>query len=114
VEFQQLADIEALNLIDESPDPYRAVSAEEQVQRIWAVLEGMPDEYRTVLIQRRFEDQPLSALAREMGMSVSTLEKRLARALYLLNEGLRAQEADARARASVVLPDGAPGMQKFF
>ena len=111
VEFQHLADIEELNLIDDGPDPYRTASAQEQVQRIWAVLESMPPEYRTVLIQRRFEDQPLSALAREMGMSVSTLEKRLARAMYLLNEGLRAQEAESRTRATFTLPDG---NRKFF
>lgn len=114
VEFEHLADIEELNLIDEGPDPYRAASAEEQVQRIWAVLESMPPEYRTVLIQRRFEDQPLSTLAREMGMSVSTLEKRLARAMYLLNEGLRAQDAEARTRASLAPPAGVPGNRKFF
>ena len=114
IEFQHLADIEELNLIDEGPDPYRAASAEEQVQRIWAVLESMPPEYRTVLVQRRFEDQPLSTLARELGMSVSTLEKRLARAMYLLNEGLRAQEAEARTRASFAPPDGVPGNRKFF
>ena len=114
VEFQHLADIEALNLIDEAPDPCRAASAQEQVQRIWAVLESMPSEYRTVLIQRRFEDQPLSALAREMGMSVSTLEKRLARAMYLLNEGLRTQEIEARERASFRLPEGAAGIRKFY
>jgi RNA polymerase sigma factor (sigma-70 family) len=110
VEFQHLADIEELNLIDDGPDPYRVANAQEQVQRIWAVLESMPPEYRTVLIQRRFEDEPLSALAREMGMSVSTLEKRLARALYLLNEGLRTQEA-SQARESSTLPNG---NRKFF
>jgi len=114
IEFQHLADMEELNLIDEGADPYRAASAKEQVQRIWAVLEKMPPEYRSVLIQRRFEDQPLSTLAREMGMSVSTLEKRLARAMYLLNEGLRAQEAEAQTRASFTLPDGVPGNRKFF
>jgi RNA polymerase sigma factor (sigma-70 family) len=97
IEFQQLADVEALNLIDEGPDPYRTACAGEQVQRIWAVLESMPPEYRSVLIQRRFEDQPLSAMAREMGLSLSTLEKRLARSIYLLNEGLRAQEAAVEA-----------------
>jgi RNA polymerase sigma-70 factor (ECF subfamily) len=92
IEFQQVADVEALNLIDEGPDPYRAACAQEQVQRLTAVLESMPPEYRSVLIQRRIEDQPLSAMARRMGMSVSTLEKRLGRAMFLLNEGLRARE----------------------
>jgi len=114
VEFQHLADVEELNLIDEGPDPCRVASAQEQVQRIWAVLESMPPEYRTVLVQRRFEDQPLSALARETGTSVSTLEKRLARAMYLLNEGLRAQDIEARERAAFRLPAGGAGIRKFF
>lgn len=94
IEFQHLADADSESLIDEGPDPYRTAEVTEQVQRVWIVLESMPEEYRSVLIQRRFEDQPLSILARQMGMSLSTLEKRLARAIYLLNEGLRAQEVE--------------------
>jgi RNA polymerase sigma-70 factor (ECF subfamily) len=113
IEFQQLADVEALNLIDEGPDPYRAACAKEQVQRLGAVLESMPPEYRSVLIQRRLEDQPLSAMARRMGMSVSTLEKRLARAMYLLNEGLRAQEAGVATDESSTLSDSVVGGGKF-
>jgi RNA polymerase sigma factor (sigma-70 family) len=113
IEFQQLADVEALNLIDEGPDPYRAACAKEQVQRLGAVLESMPPEYRSVLIQRRLEDQPLSAMARRMGMSVSTLEKRLARAMYLLNEGLRAQEAAVATDESSTPSDSVVGGGKF-
>jgi RNA polymerase sigma-70 factor (ECF subfamily) len=113
IEFQQLADVEALNLIDEGPDPYRAACAKEQVQRLGAVLESMPPEYRSVLIQRRLEDQPLSAMARRMGMSVSTLEKRLARAMYLLNEGLRAQEAAVATDESPTPSDSVVGGGKF-
>jgi DNA-directed RNA polymerase specialized sigma24 family protein len=77
------------------------------------VLESMPPEYRSVLIQRRLEDQPLSAMARRMGMSVSTLEKRLARAMYLLNEGLRAQEAAVATDESSTPSDSVVGGGKF-
>jgi RNA polymerase sigma-70 factor (ECF subfamily) len=73
----------------------------------------MPPEYRSVLIQRRLEDQPLSALARRMGMSVSTLEKRLARAIYLLNEGLRAQEAAVATDERSTSSDSVVGGEKF-
>ena len=114
IDYQHLADLEPLNLIDEGPDPYRAAAATEQVQRVWAVLESLPPEYRSVLIQRRFEDQPLRDMAREMGMSLSTLEKRLARALYLLNEGLRAREAAAETGEGSTLTDGITGGRKFF
>jgi RNA polymerase sigma factor (sigma-70 family) len=92
VEFQRLADVEAANFVDEAPDPLRAACARDQVQRMWAVLEKMPPECRSVLIQRRLDDRPISELAREMGISASTLEKRLARAIHLLNVGLLAYE----------------------
>jgi RNA polymerase sigma factor (sigma-70 family) len=91
VEFQRLADVEAARLVDEGPDPFRTASAHEQLRRIWAVLDEMPPEYRSVLIQRRLDDEPISQIARRMNMSVSTLEKRLARAIYLLNVGLQAR-----------------------
>jgi RNA polymerase sigma-70 factor (ECF subfamily) len=109
IEFQQLADSEALNLADETPDPFRAACASDQVQRILAVLDKMPPMYRSVLIQRRLDERPISELARQMGMSASTLEKRLARAIYLLNAGLRADEPATDGDESSARPDDAVG-----
>jgi RNA polymerase sigma factor (sigma-70 family) len=101
IEFEHMADVEALNVVDEAPDPFRVASAREQLQRIWAVLEKMPPEYRSLLIQRRLDDRPIREIALEMKMSISTLEKRLARAIHLLNTGLR-------ARGVIMGPDESP------
>jgi RNA polymerase sigma factor (sigma-70 family) len=101
IEFQRLADVESLNFVDEAPDPFRATDARDQVQRMWALLEKMPPEYRSVLIQRRLDDRPISELAREMGISASTLEKRLGRAIHLLNVGMLAHETTAGDGVSV-------------
>jgi RNA polymerase sigma-70 factor (ECF subfamily) len=109
IEFQQLADSEALNFADEAPDPFRAAYASAQVRRILAILDKMPAKYRSVLIQRRLDDRPISELARQMGMSASTLEKRLARAIYLLNAGLRTDEAATDGDERSARPDDAVG-----
>ena len=107
IEFQRLADVEALCLVDEAPDPFRAAYARDKVQRIWAILQKMPPAYRSILIQRRLDDRPISDLARETGISASTLEKRLARAIHLLNVGLRAHEVTADIDAISTRPGSA-------
>ena len=109
IDFQRLADSEALNFADEAPDPFRAAYASDQVQRILAVLDKMPPKYRSVLIERRLDDRPISELARQSGTSASTLEKRLARAIYLLNAGLRAYGAATDDDESSARPDDAVG-----
>ena len=100
VQFQRLADIEAFNLVDEAPGPVRSAEARDQVQKIWAILQRMPPDYRSILIQSRLDDRPVSEVAREMNVSPSTLEKRLARAIHLLSVGLQAHESTADTGAS--------------
>lgn len=100
IEFQRLPDVDALDLVDEAPGPYRVAAAKDQVRRIWAILEKMPPECRSVLIQRRLDDQSIREIADQTGVSVSTMEKRLARAVYLLTEGLRAYNGAAETQDS--------------
>jgi RNA polymerase sigma-70 factor (ECF subfamily) len=58
------------------------------VARIGEALAQMPERCRTVLIRRRFDNQSPTEIARELGISLSTLEKRLARAVVLLGRAL--------------------------
>jgi len=100
VDFRQISDFDAIQFVDESPDALRVAAARDQVRRMLAVLEKMPADYRAILLQRRLDDRVPSEIARESGISLSTLEKRLARAIHLLNRGMEAY-ADPAEKASV-------------
>jgi RNA polymerase sigma factor (sigma-70 family) len=88
VEFQQLAEIDTIDLHDDSPDPFRVLAGRDQVERLASALDGLPERCRTVFVRRRVREQAPGEIARDLGISVSTFEKRLARALYLLTRAL--------------------------
>jgi RNA polymerase sigma factor (sigma-70 family) len=88
VDFQQLTEMDTLDLSDDAPDAFRVVAGRDQMARLGKAIELLPERCRTVFVRRRFRDQPPGEIARDLGISLSTLEKRLARALYLLTRAL--------------------------
>lgn len=89
VEFQQLTEFDTLDLHDDAPDPFRVAAGREQIARLSVALAGLPERCRTVFIRRRFHDQLPGEIAGDLGISLSTFEKRLARALYLLTRAMQ-------------------------
>jgi RNA polymerase sigma factor (sigma-70 family) len=88
VRFQQLSELDTLDLRDDAPDAYRVAAGRDQVVRLSAALDGLPERCRTVFVRRRFREQPAGEIASDLGISLSTFEKRLARALHLLTRAL--------------------------
>jgi RNA polymerase sigma factor (sigma-70 family) len=84
VAFQQLAEIDTFDLHDEDPDPFRVAAGRDQVARLTKAIDLLPERCRTVFVRRRFREQSPREIAQDLGISLSTFEKRLARALYLL------------------------------
>jgi RNA polymerase sigma factor (sigma-70 family) len=84
VEFQQLAEIDTVDLSDDAPDAFRVAAGHDQVARLHKALALLPERCRTVFVRRRFRDQSPREIADDLGISLSTFEKRLARAMYLL------------------------------
>ena len=72
---------------DEPPEPVETVSQESRVLNavdLYAALEKLPQELRTVVILRFFEDMKISDIAVVTGSTLSTAKNRLYRALHLL------------------------------
>jgi len=110
VSFRQLTEIDACEIDDESPDPFRIAAGREEMARVQEALDSLPEPGRSLLIQRRLEGRSPTAMSRASGISLSTLEKRLARAYYLLDRALggdrRAGEGSARARSPESVVNG--------
>jgi RNA polymerase sigma factor (sigma-70 family) len=107
--FDQLAMAEDFDIVDESPDAFRVVSGREQVARLDAVLKGLPERCRRVFVMRRIEERSPREIAQALGLSPSTLEKRLARAHYLIAQAFAASPAKM---ANAGKTADAPGREK--
>lgn len=88
VEFSQLIETENLAVPDENPDAFRIAAGREAVARASEALEAMPERCRTAVVQCRVQGETPTSVAATMGLSLSTLEKRLTRGLKLLAAAL--------------------------
>jgi RNA polymerase sigma-70 factor (ECF subfamily) len=86
--FEQLTLAEDFDVVDESPDAFRVVSGREQLARLDAALKDLPERCRSVFVMRRIEERSPREVAKRLGLSPSTLEKRLARAHFLVTKAL--------------------------
>ncbi|WBO22911.1 RNA polymerase sigma factor [Sphingomonas abietis] len=106
VEFEQWVEVDGLAIADDDPDPFRIAAGRQAVARADAALETMPERCRTALVQCRLEEQSPRSVATAMGLSLSTLEKRLARGLKLLAAAL--YPCDGGDAPAAPLADTAP------
>lgn len=99
VDFRQFVDADHLNLADDAPDPQRIAEDRQAVADFGQALEQLPERCRTVFVRRRIEDQSPREIASDLGVSLSTLEKRLARAITLLTKALEPRRREQAAMA---------------
>jgi RNA polymerase sigma factor (sigma-70 family) len=85
VSFDLVADIEQYEGHC-SPDPM--LSARDELRQVQRVIDGLPPQCRRVFVLRRVHELSPGEIAREMELSVSTVEKHLAKALMLIARGL--------------------------
>lgn len=68
--------------------PERILLGREAFGRMVAALEELPERPRTIFVLNRFEDLSAPQIARRLGVSVSTVEKDMMRAVAFLRERL--------------------------
>lgn len=72
--------------------PERVLQAREQMARVMAALNALPERTRRVFILVRFEEMSYKLVAQRLGVSVSAVEKHVMKALKHLHERLRDQD----------------------
>lgn len=73
----------------ESPELFDVVAAREELALLAGVLERLPAQAQRIFLLCRLEGQPHKAVAAELGISVSSVEKQLAMALDFLRQCLQ-------------------------
>jgi RNA polymerase sigma factor (sigma-70 family) len=88
VDFRQIVDADHFGLADDAPDPHQMAEGREALADFQRALDQLPERCRTVFVRRRIDQQSPREIAADLNLSLSTLEKRLARAVELITRAL--------------------------
>lgn len=77
-------DVEVLSVADSSAGPDEVLNARDRLRRMQAGLDTLPTRTRDILLANRLEGITHAEIARREGISVSAVEKHVARGVYFL------------------------------
>lgn len=97
VAIEHIPDVEALGAIDPAPDPHAHAVARQELAAVEAAIRALPGQCRQVVTLRKIYDSAPAEIAVQLGISVSTVEKHLAKGMRLIAKAL----ADAPLSQSI-------------
>jgi RNA polymerase sigma-70 factor (ECF subfamily) len=84
VRIDVVAELDSLNILDESPNPEEAVSRFRDLERLKAMIDTLPEKCRHVFVLRKIENLSQRDIAQRLGISENTVETHINRGLQLL------------------------------
>jgi len=81
-------DVETLGLPLDQPSPEREAASRQELKLVTALIAALPPKCREAFTLRKFEGLSQRQVAQRMGISESTVEKHIGRALQVLTQGL--------------------------
>jgi RNA polymerase sigma factor (sigma-70 family) len=92
VQIELLGEIDSLSIISEEPGPDRRVGARQELDRLRAIVAGLPVQCRRAFELCKFEGLSHRDIAQRMGLSEKTIENHLTRALARISKVLTASK----------------------
>lgn len=105
VPMERLGEIEALCIPHEDPGPERQVTARQELERVVAIIDALPEQSRRAFRLQKFGGLSQREIAQAMKISEKTVEKHLAGALRRLLEALTKESGPAGAELGVSADD---------
>lgn len=102
VPLQPMPSFESLLFADTEPNAFSALSDKEELAAVLEMMRDLPKQCSQVVMMRRIEEVPPREIAKRLGLSLSTVEKHLARGLTLLAEKLGQQKVSRRGDRQVM------------
>lgn len=97
VRIEAVADPDALGVPAEEPSIDRAVIAREELRRLQAALDGIPEAYRDALLMKKIEGLSRQEIAMRLGVSEQTVKYHIANAMYALADFVYGDRTDLGA-----------------
>ncbi|MGR6329445.1 RNA polymerase sigma factor [Sphingomonas sp. XXL09] len=89
VRIDLLASLEALDVADPAPDAFAVASGRSDMQQLLQLIDGLPPQCARVLRMRKVQGMAPAAIAETLSLSVSTVEKHIAKGLALVTKARR-------------------------
>lgn len=109
VPMQQYAKTETVSYADLTPDQFQVLSGRQEIDLLMSAISQLPPQCRKVVIMRRIDELRPRDIAQRLGISLSTVEKHLARGMSLLADYLdesRPEQTDLSSnKAEAVKPE---------
>ncbi|HEX6859063.1 MAG TPA: RNA polymerase sigma factor [Caulobacteraceae bacterium] len=93
VAIEHVADVGVFGLAADEADPEQALVARDELMRLRAIVEALPTQQRRVFTLRKVYGLPPAEIAERLGLSVSTVEKHLVKAVRTCAEALAREDA---------------------
>ena len=91
VSIEAVADLEALNVIDEAALADEVVSAREELRRLQIALERLPARCREVVMLRKIHGMSQREVAKQLGITEDTVERQVSKGVRALASTLFGQ-----------------------
>jgi RNA polymerase sigma-70 factor (ECF subfamily) len=100
VSLESMADVDWLNVSDDRPSAETYVAARQELRLLQAALDKLPPRCRQVVLMRKVEGFSQREVAKEMGITIETVENQVAKGMRLLAQavGGRRDAVTAQAR----------------
>ncbi|KQN03859.1 MULTISPECIES: RNA polymerase sigma factor [unclassified Sphingomonas] len=96
VSIDHLASIDTLVLADPAPDAFSVASAKSDLDHLLQLIDALPPQCARVVRLRKIDGLSPGTIAERLSISVSTVEKHLAKGLSLLTTAMRSAESGAQ------------------
>lgn len=87
VRFDAVAEMDSLNLADETPNPERTVIAKDDLTRLKGLIDNLPERCRKIFVMRKIEGLSQKEIAALLGISENTVETQVRRGLQHVMKG---------------------------
>jgi len=98
VPIEAVADVEALEIAKDAPDPERNAIARDELRRLQVALDRLPSRCREAIVLRKIENLSIHEIAQRMGVNAKTVEWHLTNGVRALTEALYGPATGVRGK----------------
>jgi RNA polymerase sigma-70 factor (ECF subfamily) len=99
VPIEAVADLDALGVAIDEPSPERSAITRDELLRLQAALDRLPQRRREAVVMRKIEGLSLLEIAARMGISENTVDRHLCEGMCALADMLFGEAPDLRMRS---------------